>query len=557
LKKRIYNGFLCVILLCALLLAVSVSTVVYRVTKQQEINAIQDRAALAADLLNRGIGTADIVFTDYTSVEANTARLTVIAPDGTVLMDNKAHAAAMENHAGRAEFMQAMQTGRGEATRYSSTIRADYYYYAIRLDGGDVLRVSMAMSSIVRTSGAVIPALFFITVLVLVAANFLARRLTRRILQPLEWIDLKGIGENAAVYDELIPYIQMIDRQKREIQSQLTALKNRADTIEVITGSMKEGLILLDRAGTVLIANASASDIFNAYSMAYTNILHICRDTEFQRCVRQCLSGVSTELTFDRAAQIYSVYFNPVFSGEAINGGVILFMEITERYEAEKQRREFSANVSHELKTPLTSISGLAELIENGMAKPEDIQGFAGKITAQTRRLGRIIEDIIRLSEFDEGNVKRESTEFDLYELTDYVVSVLREKANDNCVPIGITGERLRITANKHMMDELLYNLIDNAIKYNKENGSVTVALSREDGFTKIAVSDTGIGIPKEHQSRIFERFYRIDASRNKKTGGTGLGLSIVKHIAAHHGGRVEIESVPGKGTTVTCWLAV
>jgi len=555
-KRRIYLNFLGLLLLCALLLSVSVSAIVFNVIKNQETAAVRDRAVLAADLLNMGIALTDSRFTDYSNYDADNARITIIAPDGTVLLDNKTTAANMENHGDREEFVEARQNGYGETTRYSRTFRTDTYYYAIRLDDGNVLRVSKTMSSIAGTSGAVIPAIIIITVLVMLAANIVARRLTKNILRPLDWIDLEGDVENAAVYDELIPYVKKIDQQKRQIASQMTALKNRADTIEVITGNMKEGLILIDNAGSVLHANNSAAVIFRDSDMASKNILHIYRDLEFQNGVKNCLSGVNAELTIRFGGRLYDVFFSPVRDGRKITGGAILFLDSTERHEAERQRREFSANVSHELKTPLTTVSGLAELIWNGMAKQEDIKGFAEKITAQVQRVVSIIEDIIRLSEFDEGKVSREYSEIDLRELADSVVESLREKAEEKHVVISVSGENVNLTANKRMIDELLYNLIDNAIKYNKENGSVKVTLSMEDRLCKIAVADTGIGIPEEHHNHVFERFYRVDKSRYKKTGGTGLGLSIVKHIAEHHYGCVELSSTEGTGTTVVCWLA-
>jgi len=553
-RKRIYLNFLVLILLCVVMLSAAVSGIFYDVMKKQEMAAIRDRAQLAADLLNHGLKATGDRFTDYSNYSADTARITVIAPDGTVLLDNRATAASMENHGGRQEFRQAIETGFGEITRFSTTLRTDTYYYAIRLDDGNVLRVSKTMGSIVGVFGSVLPALIGVAVLILLVANIVAHRLTKKILHPLEWIDFSG--ENVAAYDELIPYMKKIDQQKREINAQIAALKNRADTIEVITGNLKEGLILIDKEGIVLISNKSAEDIFNDTEMAQKSILHVCRDMEFQQGVRQCLSGANMETVLHRGGNIYNVYFNPVLNGDRIGGGIILLFDITGRYESEKQRREFSANVSHELKTPLTSISALAEMIENGMAKEDDIKGFAGKISIQAKRLISIIEDIIRLSEFDENKTGRNYTEFDLYELAGSVIETLRDEANRKHVAVSVSGESLRIDADKNMIDELLFNLIDNAIKYNKENGAVSVTLSTESGFCKIVVSDTGIGIPGKHLSRVFERFYRVDKSRSKKTGGTGLGLSISKHIAEHHGGRIALESEEGRGTTVVCWIA-
>jgi len=550
-KKRIYFSFLCLILLCVLLLSASVSVIIFNVNKNQEMAAIKDRAVLAADLLNRGVEGAETWFSDYSNFSAETARITIIAPDGTVLLDNKATAASMANHGDRVEFVEAIQNGSGEATRFSYTLRTETYYYAVRLDDGNVLRVSQTMSSINGVISAVIPAIAAVTLLVLLIAVLIAHRLTKNILQPFNYIDFNG--ENYAVYDELIPYAKKIDQQKKEISAQIAALKNRADTIEIITGNMREGLVLIDRTGVVLIANISAADIFHEDTIEEKNILHVCRDTEFRQGVKQCLSGDNAEIEFVLNEKMYSIHFSPVQGKDGVNGGVILFFDVTERHEAERQRREFSANVSHEMKTPLTSITAYSEMIENGMAKDDSVKEFAGKISDQAKRLVSIINDIIKLSEFDEDKVDSGMEVFGLFALAENVANALRD--NGKGVEICVTGEQFDISANQRMIDELLYNLIDNGIKYNKDGGCVTVALSREGGLCKIAVSDTGIGIPREHHSRVFERFYRVDKSRSKKTGGTGLGLSIVKHIAEQHGGRVEVESAEGAGTTVTCWL--
>jgi len=515
------------------------------------MNAIKDRAILAADLLDRGIARLDSLFIDFYNFSADVSRITIISHDGTVLLDNKADAASMGNHSDREEFIQAVQTGSGEAIRFSQTLRTETYYYAVLLDDGSVLRVSKNMSSINAILSVIIPAIIAITLFTLLIAAIIARRLTKIILEPLNWIDFTG--ENIVAYDELVPYQKKIDQQKREIAEQIAALKYRADTIEVITGSMREGLILIDMTGIVLIANNSAAEVYHEDTLEKKNILHVCRNIEFRHGVKQCLSGENAEIECQLNGRIYNIYFYPVQEENRINGGVILFFDVTEKNKAEKQRREFSANVSHELKTPLTSITALSEMIENGMAKEEDISGFAVKISEQAKRLSDIINDIIKISEFDEKKAEVGSEVFELYTLAETVADSLRE--NDKGVLISIEGESFKISANYRMIDELLYNLIDNGIKYNRDGGHVTVKLMRENGVCRITVSDTGIGIPKEHHSRVFERFYRVDKSRSKKTGGTGLGLSIVKHITEHHGGRVEVESIDGVGTTVVCWL--
>ncbi|MCL2856384.1 MAG: ATP-binding protein [Oscillospiraceae bacterium] len=407
-----------------------------------------------------------------------------------------------------------------------------------------------------RISGvftAVLPTIVGVAALILLLSIVVARRLVKNIIDPLNNINFDSDDTN--VYDELLPYVKKIDQQKSEIASQIVMLKNRADTIETITGNMKEGLILIDKAGIVLVANKSASTAFAQKDMPGKSIRHVCRDIDFSSGVKECLSGVNSEIVFVRGDKVYSVYFSSVYDGGELNGGVIFLHDISEKHEAEKQRREFSANVSHELKTPLTTISALSEMIENGMAKEGDIKVFAGKITLQSQRLINIIEDIIKLSEFDEDKIFAQFTEFDLYDLALSVVEILREKADEKHIAIEIIGEHFPMTANKQMIDELLYNLIDNAIKYNMDNGSVTIMLSKENELLKIAVADTGIGISPEDQSHVFERFYRADKSRSKKTGGTGLGLSIVKHIVGHHGGKVALTSDSNMGTTVECWF--
>jgi len=389
--------------------------------------------------------------------------------------------------------------------------------------------------------------------LFLVIANYTSLRLTGRITSSIESTDLRKGSFN--MYDELVPFAVIIEREKQALRERIEELSNRADTIETITDSMREGLILIDNDGVIISANSSAHRVFGD-NIENRNINHIYRDGSFQQAVKQCISGENTEMQIEHDERIFAVFFSPVFSNGSIRGVVILLHDATERQRAEKQRREFSANVSHELKTPLTTISALSEMIAQGMAMESDIQTFAGRITEQSGRLLLLIDDIIRLSEFDEGKNNREVTSFCLWELAESVITALRDNAGS--VDIQLTGERFDVSANNRMIDELLYNLTDNGVKYNVENGKVTVDLARsEDGLCIISVKDTGIGISEEHHPHVFERFYRADKSRSKKTGGTGLGLSIVKHITEYYNGHAELYSKVGEGTTVTCYLKV
>ena len=549
-KRRIYSGFILLIIPCVLILSVALSFLFHNAAKDQELVAVREQARLMSDLLDSGV-TGGFQFSDFRNMDSGSTRMTIIATDGTVLLDNIAAADRMENHADRPEIIEAFRSGSGESLRYSATLRTETYYFAVQLGDGSVLRVSRAIGGLADVFAVALPIAAGVTILLLVVAGAVARRLTDRIIAPLSGIDFDG--SNTAVYDELLPFVDRIDRQKKELDERMAQLVDRAETIQAITGNMKEGLILIDSGASVLSANNSASEIFGD-NIEMKNVMHICRDEGFRDAVRQCLSGENVEMQMERARKIYSVFLSPVNSGYTTRGAVIFFQDATERHRAEKQRREFSANVSHELKTPLTTISALSEMIGSGMAKDDDVKGFAARISEQSGRLLRLIDDIIRLSEFDEGGAEKEDTVFDLRELAEAVADSLRD--NSRGVGISVSGERLELSANRHMIDELLYNLIDNGVKYNKDGGSVLVELCRtESGLCKIAVSDTGIGIPAQHHAHIFERFYRVDKSRSKKTGGTGLGLSIVKHIAEYHGGYVVLSSAEGEGTTVTCYF--
>jgi len=414
-----------------------------------------------------------------------------------------------------------------------------------------VLRDGVGSNELVDYLAAAVTVVVVVTLIILMVTNYLAGRLTRKITALLDDIDINV--DRMTIYDELIPFAARIDRQEQTIRARVEEISSRTCTIETIMSNMQEGLILIDSDGTVLSANKSAHRVFGE-SVENKNVKHICRDDTFQEAVKQCKKGKNAETQMERDDRIYSVFFSPVISNGSGRGAVILLHDVTERQGAEKQRREFSANVSHELKTPLTTISALSEMIAQGMAKEDDIKNFAERINEQSGRLLILIDDIIRLSEFDEAKANREATNFNLWELSETVIKSIRDNAGS--VEIELTGESFDISANNRMIDELLYNLIDNGVKYNKENGKVTVELKQPENYVcVITVSDTGIGISQEHHPHVFERFYRAEKSRSKKTGGTGLGLSIVKHITEYYNGTVELESSEGVGTTVICTL--
>lgn len=482
-------------------------------------------------------------------------RVTLISDNGEVTFDNYANPELLDNHLNRPEVAAAMSSGYGESERFSDTLMEKTYYYAMKLTDGNILRLAVTTASIYSMMIKYLPILVISLILVLIISFFMARVFTNRVLAPINRISLND--DEIDTYDELSPFIREIERQKQKINEQLVSLENRANTINAITGNMKEGLILTDKDGIILSANISAKQILHENDMTDKNIIEICRYIDLLQKMKQCLFGENTEMVFEKDGKTYNIYFSPVLDDGKVSGAVVLFLDITEKRKAEKQRREFSANVSHELKTPLTTISALSEMIENRMVKDEDVGDFISKISAQTGRLISIVDDIIKLSEFDEGNIVREFTRFDLLKLVESSAAALNDKASSKNVSLSVTGKKIILNANECMFDELLYNLIDNGIKYNKDGGKVEINICKDGDYCKITVTDTGIGIPAEQLDRVFERFYRVDNSRSKKTGGTGLGLSIVKHIAEHHNGKVEIKSEVNFGTVVECLIPI
>ncbi|MDR2006804.1 MAG: GHKL domain-containing protein [Acidaminococcales bacterium] len=357
-------------------------------------------------------------------------------------------------------------------------------------------------------------------------------------------------------YDEFLPFLRKIAAQKKEIAEHFAALEAQTAILRTVTGNMREGLLIVDGKSTVIMANRSVSDLFGETDACGKNIINLCRDAGFLEKLKICLAGQETQTILCRGRKIYNIFCNPIREGENKGGAAVLFVDTTEWHAAQTQRKEFSANVSHELKTPLTAISALAEMIADQTAKEEDARVFAQKIHSQAKRLMSIIEDIIMLAEFDEGAATGEYAGFYLRDVAEEAVAALRDKAAERNVSINVKeNPSLRITGDRNMIDRLFYNLIDNAIKYNREAGRVDVELAEEDEFCRITVADTGVGIPARHIDHIFERFYRADKSRSKKTGGAGLGLSIVKHIVEAHQGKISIESAENEGTRVTCLI--
>lgn len=482
------------------------------------------------------------------SVAGETGRLTWIAADGSVLFDDAADEQSMENHAQREEVRQALETGEGYSQRYSSTLLEKTVYCAVRLSDGSVLRISMSRATMGMLAFGMLQPICIVLFAALLLAFFLASRLSKRIVEPLNRLDLDNPLDNKT-YDELAPLLTRISQQRRQIDAQLRQLRRRQDEFEQITASMSEGLVLLDNSGVILSINPAAAKLFSASSDAVgQDLLTIERSMNVSEAMEHARRSGHAEISITRAGREYQIDFSRIESDGAAVGVVLLTFDVTERAFAEKARREFTANVSHELKTPLTAILGSSEMIESGMVKPEDMPRFVGHIHSEAARLLTLIEDIIRLSQLDEG-VPLPMEPVDLGDAVQQAASQLGDKARQSMVSVNVSTEPCRIKAVPRLVHEIVYNLTENAIKYNVEGGSVSLTVTSDGVFT---VSDTGIGIAPEHQTRVFERFYRVDKSHSKAIGGTGLGLSIVKHACAYLGAQIELQSQPGSGTTIS-----
>ena len=542
--KKIFQSILLVagcVLLASLLIIMGF---LYDYFGGVEENQLRDELSLAAAAVEDG-------GTDYLSrLTADRCRLTWIAADGSVLYDTRTDAESLENHASRAEVSQALATGIGESTRYSSTLMEKTMYYAQRLDDGTVLRISISRATVGMIAVGMIQPLLIVLIVALILSGLLARRLSRRIVDPLNSLDLEHPLDNDA-YEELSPLLKRIHHQHVEIQTQLRELREKTDEFTQITGSMREGLVLLDEHGSILSINAAAQALFGADAQCVgRDFLTIERSHEISAAIQAAAADGHSEVRAERAGRVYQFDISRITSDGKFLGTVILAFDITEQEFAERNRREFTANVSHELKTPLQGIIGSAELIENGMVKPEDLPRFVGHIHAEAARLVTLIDDIIRLSQLDEGDAMP-TEPVDLLAVSQEAAENLHDVAAARDVMVSVTGQPAVLPGVRRLIYEIVYNLCDNAIKYNRDGGRVDVTVAADAGGSSITVADTGIGIAPEHQARVFERFYRVDKSHSKASGGTGLGLSIVKHAVQYHRGRIELESTPGTGTTI------
>lgn len=485
----------------------------------------------------------------FDSLPADAQRITYVDTDGTVLFDNAAEADQMENHKEREEIEEAMETGRGSAVRTSDTLSRKTLYFALRLEDGTVLRVSSEQYNVPGLIGGMVQPMLLILILMLIISGFLASRLAKHIVNPLNGLDLDHPQENQT-YDEIAPLLTKISRQQNSLQREIADAKRQQEEFSIITENMEEGFLVIDSHTEVLSYNSSALRLLGAEEkQARQSVLALNRSEAFQDTVERVLSGQHVISNQEFQGISCQVAANPVFQDGRVTGAVILILDVTEKMNGEKMRREFTANVSHELKTPLTSISGFAEIISDGFVRPEDTKKFAGRIFNEAQRLITLVNDVIKISQLDEGKLPYERESVDLYETVREILKRMEESANAEGIHLYLYGPHVKADTVRTILEEVLYNLCDNGIKYNKKGGSLTVTLSMEGDCPRITVEDTGIGISEEDQKRIFERFYRVDKSHSKAIGGTGLGLSIVKHGSMFLGGDMKVESTLGEGS--------
>ena len=505
------------------------------------------RAEAAA--ISQGLDAAG---SDYFDSFVPDDRVTWIAANGTVLYDSAAPAQLLESHADREEIDHALQTGEAQTSRYSKTLLQRTFYYAKLLEGGTVLRVSCTQNSLPAMILMLLTPFLWVATLVLILCGVLSYRLARQITKPLNAINPDNPAPLPS-YPELTPLFDKLREQNRTIGKQMNELQLRQREFTAITENMREGFLLVDCKMHVLSSNHSALEVLGGRELKPGCLLYDAEcSQEIFDAVDTALSGSHAELLLTIDETSWQVLANPVVASGQVAGAVVLFMDVTEREQRERLRREFSANVSHELKTPLTSISGFAELMKEGLVPPEKIPEFSGDIYKESLRLIGLVNDIIQLSRLDENSTQFQRAPVDLYDLCAQSIERLSTVAARQSVTLELTGEHAEIMGVEQLLKEMIYNLLDNAIKYNVPGGSVTASVRKSAGRTILSVADTGIGIPYAHQPRVFERFYRVDKSHSKEVGGTGLGLSIVRHAAQYHGARLELKSQPGKGTTIT-----
>ena len=544
--KKIFKSIMAVCTVVLVLGLAFVMGILYRYFGRQISTELEKEASYVA----QGIELSGVEYLE--KLNGKNARITLIDQDGSVLYDSQAEASSMENHGDREEVEEAAETGKGEAVRMSETLSEKTIYYALRLEDGRILRVSSTQYSVLALVYQLIVPVLWILLLMIILSGAFAFRLSKKVVEPVNNLDLEHPEENE-IYEEVAPLLSRMYKQNKEIKNQIDTARRQQEEFSIITENMQEGLVVIDRYTMILSGNSSVWKLFHVNEPKSGESVYVLnRSEEFQSIIAKALAGKHNEAVLKVDGSDIHVVANPVMRENQVEGAVLLLVNVTEKLEREKLRREFSANVSHELKTPLTSISGFAEIIQDGYVKEEDVRAFAGRIYKEAQRLITLVEDVLRISQLDEGEVPYEWTETDLYQTAKNVFGTLSEAAKKQDVHLYIEGDRVQLHTVPNILEEVLFNLCDNAIKYNKPGGNVCICLTENEESVCISVKDNGVGIPKEDQSRVFERFYRVDKSHSKEIGGTGLGLSIVKHGVSFLGGEVELESAPEQGTEVS-----
>lgn len=543
-NKKIFRSSVAVALVVLLSSIVLILGILFQYFENQLQSELESEASYIAYAVEKqGLG--------YINNFSNSSkRITLISPDGDVIADTSADEAGLGNHADRQEVIDALKNGKGKSIRYSNTLAEKTVYYAMKMDDGNVLRISTTQYTVAAIIMSLIQPILIVFVIAVVLSFVLSQKTSKSIIKPINELDLDNPSDNEP-YDELAPLLQKILKQKKTIEKQIKEAEHKQEEFRLITENMKEGFIVVDGKRNLLTYNRSALRLLGINKNQPDDIVSLSNDNLIF-VMDKALEGNREKSDLVINDNYYSLIANPVFESDKVIGAVILIIDVTESVKREQLRREFTSNVSHELKTPLTSISGFAEIMKNGGTPEAVITDFSSSIYDEAQRLISLVNDIIKISELDEKNVQTESEEVDLYKLSADIINRLKPVADKRNISLNLIGESTVVSGTEKILDEMIYNLCDNAIKYNVDNGMVDVMLSESNNHIKLTVRDTGIGIPQSEQKRIFERFYRVDKSHSKAIGGTGLGLSIVKHAAIYHNAEIKLKSEPGKGTTIT-----
>lgn len=543
--KKIFRSIMTVSLAVLSVCIIIIMTMLYQYFEGRFTQELESEANyIAQGIENEGMNY-------FNGLKHGTSRITLIGPDGTVLFDSDIKASTLENHANREEIKEAFENSIGQSSRYSETMSKKTLNYALRLSDGSVLRISGTKYSVFVLFLNIAQPIAVIIIALLFLSGIVAFKISKNLVKPINEIDFEH-PEMAEAYEELTPFLRRISSQNKQINAQINELKQKQQEFIAITENMSEGLLIIDAKTNILSYNTSALRLLGINDeVENKSILTINRSKNFRKSVDEALMGKHSEQKIQIGGNFYNIFANPVFSGEELKGAVMIIMDITEKEQRENLRREFSANVSHELKTPLTSISGFAEIMKNGIARPEDMVRFSERIYDESQRMITLIGDIIKLSQLDENMIPSEFQKLNLLEVCKKCTEQLSSEAEKNKISVSVKGSVEYIQGVSQIIEEIVYNLCDNAIKYNKPGGNVILKVFKEKNSIILSVSDSGSGIPDSDIERVFERFYRVDKSHSKDIGGTGLGLSIVKHGAEIHQAEIKLESRLEKGTEI------